>query len=311
MPDLEINIGWTSNAQSLDTSIRDVQKATAGFARMIVNDVALAAAELAYQNNRTALVSNVRKVAMAEVSRMAMLIANTIAVPDNRQGPEGPMSLRGGMSVTAERLGMQQTYYREDAGIRWPKRSKKYLAWKQQRGRPGKWWDFDSDLRDSLSEESLYLNAFGPVNVIFTRAKNQQAAKSRMDRSLFNSAGGESSSTSVQKSLTASGRAGRVSAEFQVGRLEVVAFGKITPKMLPSLNNMKSNDAVMGQSKPQGNIEGLAGLLPEGDTRMKLVGRQEKRRYTLEPFVSYYLTRAIPNAVWRRTEQLVGQSGSY
>ena len=45
-----------------------------------------------------------------------------------------------------------------------------------------------------------------------------------------------------------------------------------------------------------------------------LLGRKDTngvKRYGLEPFVAFYLTRAIPNAVWRRTESLItGGAGS-
>jgi hypothetical protein len=50
----------------------------------------------------------------------------------------------------------------------------------------------------------------------------------------------------------------------------------------------------------------------EGGARDKLMrfpfwggkkGKAPSRRFVLEPFLSFYLTRAIPNAVWRRIEQ--------
>jgi len=310
MPEWNINFGWTSNAQSLNAGIREIQQASNGFARMIVNDVALAATEQAYLSARQSLVRSVRQVAMAEVSRMAMLISNSIALPDKYTGPYGSMSLKEGMSDTAVRFGFRQTFDRQRTSIVWPKRQQRYLRWKQRHGYPSKWWEAAGGLAESLRDENLYIHAFGPVNVLFTRARDQNKARANMPQSYIMSAGGaltgQSSSANLQQAITQGGRAGRISAEYQVGKLEVIAFGNITPQMLPALNHPKMDPAY---AQPAGNIEGLASLFPSGEVRMKLVGRQAQRRYAIEPFVSFFLTRAIPNAVWRRTEQLITSSG--
>lgn len=314
MPSWDINFGWTSNAQALDAHVREVRAVSDRFARMIVNDVALASTEAAYQKNRAALVSSVRRAALAEVSRMAMMISQRIAVPDKYSGPTGSMSIKEGMSDTAKRLGFRATFDRAGTDIgSWPKRQKHYLPWKRRHGHPSKWWELDGDLSDRLKSDELYLKAWGPVNVIFRRPANQQAARANMKPSFINTAGGpasgQSTSSNVQASITHGGRAGRISAEYQVGRLEVATFGRITRQMLPALGQKNMNPYY---AKPAGNIDGLAGLLPddgEGGVRNKLLGRQAQRRYALEPFASFFLTRAIPNAVWRRTETLIASSG--
>jgi hypothetical protein len=56
----------------------------------------------------------------------------------------------------------------------------------------------------------------------------------------------------------------------------------------------------------------VAGLLEDdgpGGTRNKLLGKQQQHRYALEPFASFFLSRAIPNAIWRRTEELIAPTG--
>ena len=313
MPELEINFGWTSNAQSLTANIRQIKSTGEGFARMIVNDFALASTEEAYLANRSSLVGSVRKVALAEVSRMALLMSNSIAMPDKYTGPYGEMSIKEGMSDTYQRMGFSPTFKRQRTSIVWPKRRKRYLEWKKRHGHPAKWWELSGELSKSLNDADQFLHAWGPVNVLFTRARSQDKARGGMQKSWMMSGGGaldgQSSSANLQQSITHGGRAGRISAEYQVGKLEVIAFGRITPSMLPSLKHPKMDPAY---AEPSGNIDGLAGLLKDdgpGGTRNKLLGKQAQRRYALEPFVSFFLTRAIPNAIWRRTERLIASSG--
>jgi hypothetical protein len=325
MPELNINFSWRSNAQSNSTTIKEVKNSTEGFARMIVDDFAIAATEQAYLTNRAALVSSVRAVALAEVSRMAMLISNGIAQPDKYSGPRGQISINGargengesrsianGMSETAKKLGFRNTFDRGGTDIgKWPKRQKRYLDWKREHGHPQKWWELNGELAKSLKDKDQYLQAWGPVNVLFTRARNQSKAKANMAQSTLGQDGGALASTSRSslKSVTHAGRAGRISAEYQVGKLEVIALGKITARMLPGLGEKNMNPY---KAKPGGNIDGLAGMLADdgpGGTRNKLLGKQALRRYALEPFASFFLTRAIPNAIWRRTELLIAGTG--
>lgn len=313
MPELEINFGWVSNAQSLTSSIREIKSTGEGFARMIVNDFALASTEEAYLQNRSSLIGSVRRVALQEVSRMALLMSNSIGQPDKYTGPYGEMSIKEGMSDTYQRMGFPATFKRQRSSIVWPKRRKRYLEWKKKHGHPAKWWEMSGELAKSLNDADQFLHAWGPVNVLFTRTRNQDKAKGGMAKSWIMSAGGglegQSSSSNLQQAVTHGGRAGRISAEYQVGKLEVIAFGRITPSMLPALRHPKMDPAY---AEPAGNIDGLAGMLQNdgpGGTRNKLLGKQARRRYALEPFVSFFLTRAIPNAIWRRTERLIASSG--
>lgn len=312
MAELNINFGFVSNAQSLESNLREVNQTGLGFARLIVNEVAIAATEQAYKDARTSLVSSVRAVALREVSRMALLIKNSFALPDKYTGPAGYMSIKEGMSDTAKKFGFRSTFDRDSVKpkIQWTKRGKHYLKWKRDNGFPEKWWEATGDLADTLGNDSLYIDAFGPVQVLFTRARNQDKAKGGLSKSYILSGGGalegQSSSSRLSAAVTQSGRVGRITAEYQIGKLEVITFGRITPNMLPGLATMDPKGA-----HPSGNIDGLAGLLPNdgpGGIRNKLLGKQEARRYALEPFVSFFLTRAIPNAIWRRTETLIAPS---
>lgn len=79
-----------------------------------------------------------------------------------------------------------------------------------------------------------------------------------------------------------------------MGRVEVSVLGRITRDMLGN----------PGTVQPSAWNTGLFGALPQ-DVEAKLLNREELYRPFLEHFLSYYLTRSIPNAVFRRIEAIM------
>jgi hypothetical protein len=320
--ELNINFQWVSNAQSMKvTEIREIKATTDGFARMIVDEVALASSESAYKEARVRFIQGVRKAVLVEVSRMAMTIGRRFPLPDKYTGPHGQMSLFDagantgdfstvkGMSETARRFGFQSTFDRESTNITWAKRTRDYMQHKRKWGKPQRWWEYSGDLKKDLGSkgEGFYQEIFGPVRVTFSRppgrdARGRFTKHSNIVRTkAYDPSSGEDRGNVVN--VTRSGQRGTVSADYEVGRLEVSVFGKITPRMLPALNGKTMNPKL---AEPADG-PGIAQLFPNGETKTKLLTTRqgERYRYALEPFVSWYLTRAIPNAVWRRTESLV------
>lgn len=317
MPDLDINFQFTASAQSLQANNQLVKKTTDGFARLIVDEVALLNSRFLYQKARASLVAGVRQAIMSEVSKMAMSIGRFFILPERARGPQGQMSIHGGMATTAKRLGFQRTYFRESSGIKWDPRGRDYLRRKKSSHGHGRWWDYDGDLADDLNSKTgeFYSGIFGPIRVQFIPPKVTRDKKGRFqpggfgkilpgNANLPQGRGFQKQTANGGVNITHHGGAGRFAQDYEVGKLEVQTFGKITPRMLPAL---ATPDWDPKNAKPtQG--DGVAGLFPndgEGGTRNKLLGRQAAKRYALEPFVAFYLTRAIPNAVWRRTEKLV------
>lgn len=291
MADLTINFGFRSDAQNNSSSQRQIEATTNTFARMIVENIAYNAAVYSSQQTHRTLVQGVRKVVDQEIHTMAMTIGHKVAVSKERMGPSGQMSITGGtsgVSETAKNRGWYRDLYnwnRGSTGIKWGKRKPSYLRWKQRNGYTSKWWELDGALQRHLAEPRTYTEAFGPVRVIFDRPKNQQRAREKLG---------------PNPRITASGLTGPVVSEYEVGKLRVIAFGNITPQDLPSLRTENPRDA-----KPAGK-RNLASYLRDEDARNRLTRpawEDSQQRHVLEPFVSFYLTRAIPNAVWRRIEQ--------
>jgi hypothetical protein len=295
--DLTINFGFTSDAQSLQSSQREVEAYTNAFARMIVDNVAYNVATYSAQQAHRTLAKSVRSVVDRELDRMAMTIGNSISITEKARGPQGKMSVAEGLSDTARKRGWASSSYnwsRRSTRIRWAPRDKNYVKWKASRGFTRDWWKKSGKLSQYLSQRTTYTQSFGPVRVVFDRPKNQNKARERVG---------------ANPRITASGLTGPITREYEVGKLRVMAMGNLTPADLPSLRTENPSDA-----KPT-NGAGAARWLKdteEGGARDKLMrfpfwkgkGKSPERRFVLEPFLSFYLTRAIPNAVWRRIEQM-------
>lgn len=333
MADLNINFRWVSNAQdSRSATVAELKRATNGFARIIVRDVAIAASKRYYQEARRALIRGMEAVINNEMNRMAKAIGSGINTQDAYRGPQGRLSIqsdmvgRGGpengarfMSDTARNLGWSPSFNVSSTGIKWDARNPKYLRQKARKGKGGYWWRKNGALQDWLKNisGSTYEKAFGPVKVVFV----QTGQGSRADN------------------VTTTGAPGRVSQTVAVGRIQVNAFGRITPSMLPGLADMDPTGTVKSG-------KGIARLLetefPRNRQIYKLLTksysttkvtkkrvplsqidpkawRAKTRKVTviekqqaggnyrpaIDPFVSFYLTRAVPNAIWRRTERFV------
>lgn len=86
-----------------------------------------------------------------------------------------------------------------------------------------------------------------------------------------------------------------------VGTLRVEAMSKITPEMLPALGGSPINDY---GAKPRSS--GLLSMLGS-DIANRLGGNPAPNRVpfrpTIQPFLGFFLTRQMPNAVMRRIEQ--------
>lgn len=288
MADLTINFGFVSDAQSGKTHQREIEAATNGFARLIVDNIAFTTASSSRQEAHRVLAGSVRKAVDAEISHMAMTIGNSLAITERARGPQGVMSVHEGLSRTARDRGWAASSYnwnRNRTGIKWGERHPRYMKWKATNGYSRKWWSLSGDLKGYLSQPQTYTQSFGPVRVLFDRPKNQDRARMSVGNG---------------PRLTASGMTGPITATYEVGKLRVIALGNITPDDLPSLRTEDPKDA-----KPRSEY-GLAGYLRDRTQAAKLIRPaygDGLQRHVLEPFVSFYLTRAIPNAVWRRIEQ--------
>lgn len=197
-------------------------------------------------------------------------------------GPPGSLSLTGVRSQAFRGVNMGPFTLVSGTGP-WPSRNPNYLARKKRKVGHTKWFQTTGQLRKQLREPSTYTNAYGPVRVSFK--KNQ----------LVDAKAGD------VVTRMSSGVAGKADRRIVIGELKVSVLGRITEDML----------ADPGGRQPSPWMTGLFGSLDD-DLEKKLLNRQDAYRPFLEVFLSFYLTRSIPNAIFRRLEEKmkVGAGGS-
>lgn len=150
----------------------------------------------------------------------------------------------------------------------WATRTKPYMKWKLKRYNTRRWFFNTGQLQRQLRSVGTYRNAYGPVSIKFTPTAMETVPGGVSN--LGRSAGGQST-------------------RIMIGRLEVSALRRLRLGDLPGI----------GQ-QAQYNERLLSPLATS--VRRKLAGKKDKYRPVIEPFLTYYLTRRIPNAVYRRLE---------
>lgn len=328
--DWNIHFRWVTRGAGGRPSLEKLRLRGVDYARLIVRDIALSARDDVYRRARTALRQSITKIVRQEVQRMAQYIGRHLPTPDKYAGPYGEMSLFADalgdpersygtpLSRQAQELGWSTKWNRSQSGIKWAKRDRYYLKRKRREGTSGHWFRRTGELQAFLMSRKAdwYFGAFGNIRVRFTKSFSDNVSG---------------------RSVTRSSAPGRLSSTVQVGRLDVSYFGNITPTMMPGLANMTP------VSNPLPH-EGVSRLLPHNEQtwklhqpsqgyvarravdvrvpadrihralwrksyRMKKVWQNQtvrpQHRPAIDPFVSFYMTRAIPNAIWRRTERFV------
>lgn len=306
---LAINFRFRASAQrSKDgASILPYEKIGNSFARIIMDDVALSTAERTWQTAQASLRQNVNQAVRTEIAKMAYYMGRFVTQQESRRTPQGMVKAADQtMSETMRRTFKGGLYTDLNAaGVRWAPRQTRYVRRKKRKLGHARWWDYDGLLKGWVSSAENLIQAFGPVAVLFTKVKDQRLVSTRVD------AAGKLQKTPISNvdiNRTASGRSGRLTQKYAVGRVEVIALGNLTAAMLPGLAN-----GDLHRNNVDGRASGLIGLVDRvsPDVAVELGQRRTVAyRPVLEPFLTFYLTRAIPNAVFNRIERTIGGSGA-
>jgi hypothetical protein len=324
---LIVNFQIVSSQQSVGkTPPSQVKTIGDRFARMIINDVMFSTSDYFYKEAKQRLVKDVTRIIHEEIQRMAKQIAHGVVQADEAGGLTGRLEmerdskaysfrgndrgLEGIMSNHAAAQGWTSSF---DLGNlpRWAARDPQYLRRKRKQGGAASWFQFRGGMSRWLRSrtERAYISDFGGVAVSFEKAGGAAYRKG---------------------STTATGKIGRPVDTAVVGTLRVRYFGKISAAMMPEWG--------MGKT-PTGM--GLAALLPNNKQSVKLkqrstgkktnlyrkgsksyttangrvrtksvqiqtgsTGGSREYRPAIDPFVQFYATRSIPNAIWRRLERV-------
>ena len=294
---INLNIRIRYSAQAGERIVAAPSKQLGDIAYLIFEDiVAAAAAEDA--RDLEYLSKSIYKILYDELTRLSKAMLG-----DTGSGIiDGPGSLRGnldvglkdGVGAAAARLAVGRTAF--SFSYPWVERSEKYLFAKAKAGKPDQWFVYDGILKGFLGDPEKLLAALGPIRVVFTPVNKKVDAAGQTRHA----AGSEQGGRFVEPfkgagRVTSASAPGLQGLTIVTGRIKVNVFEAITPAMLPGL--LSGNPA---DFQP-GRYSGLFNQLPAEISRRLY---RLPNRVTIEPYLSWYLTKAVPYAVIRRLGQL-------
>lgn len=284
-----IRFRFTFNQRGASTSTAPAHKAI----NAAIEGVAFSYAARTYKQVKDEIARRIEKDVNTEISHMAGLMKYHITgIGAGNRAPTGRMNMAHEMAYVSKGLGIEKDLP-AGAGVRWEDRTEAYMRNKKRRGFGQTWFKNTGLLQSYLNRRNTWTTAYGPVVVsVFPSKKGTMPTESL----------GRLSTRSPVRSK--GGRITYTSAEFghnirnHVATVQVSALGRITPSMLPALGT-----GAMG-AYPDSRKTKLFNALPE-PVRKRLEGpkRLQNHRHTVEPFLSFMLTRAVPNALFLRMER--------
>lgn len=242
-----------------------------GVVNYVVQDVAFRAGA----KQRKQLAGNLQRdfapIVQRELHQMARQVA-TMAIGINGTNTAPPGSLKITGSIAQSMVGKAGAMKISSVTGEWRSRSKAYLRWKSKTHRTQKWFKNSGELQTELGQASTYQQAYGPMAIRFIPIKGISAP-----------------------TILDIGRSrGRPANTFITGRLEMAVFERLKISDLPGVGEQA------GYSKKR--LSGFADSIEQ-----KLTGNNPKTNYRplVEPFLTYYINRKIPNAVFRKLEQVI------
>lgn len=261
-------------------------------ARAIMERVTINYAEGMYETMRERVQARIREDVQAELRHMALLFRRHII------GAAGTRLTPSGMLDTVSKGENPPRMAISSALPAWAPRNAEYL--RQKRLATGgigwfdnrRWRQNDTDLRyasrvprtgQPYDQPGLLFQSmrdfvweamFGPISVRFFRMRKLEPTDAR--------------------SGISAGRQKRM--KVQIGSIQVRALGKITPGMLPGYTTGTIRASSIGNP---GLIQLVSAYDPQLGYRLGTM-RNGVYRPTLEPFLGFFLTRAIPHAVTAR-----------
>lgn len=265
--------------------IDEVDKGVFNAVTYAVQDIAFKAAKNQQRNVQNQLQSKISGIVMSELSSMGRKIASqSIGLgPSNRYPRGGSLEIEGPVSTAFSRVNPQNVARMSIQAVtgQWRARTEEYLRRKAKKFGHRKWFLNSGELRTALMNPQMYIGAYGPIRVSWL--------PERIETSY-----GRGAANRFSNFVRGVGRSYTVS----VGQLHMTVLGRITRQML--------NEP--GQRSYDSRFNGLLDSLPE-DVEKKLANRGDPYRPILEPFLTFYLNRQIPNRIWYLLEKSIKPLG--
>lgn len=269
------------------------------FAQAMIENFAFSYAEDSFREMAGRLEVQLRRDIMRELRHMAALFQRHIigAAPSSSH-PAGYLD-----TVAPSWEGVYDRVAIRASVPAWAARSHQYLRDKKRVIGHQRWWESHGTLAKAMTTDN-WISSFGPIHVEFRRSHKAQLTTP-------NTAAPGQRSTARNNYATVFGGTNNGHVKVVVGTVRVVALTNITPQMLPALrsgdpttlNSDRGNDSLM--------LMVQAGMGDDVAYRLgRLSSKESGMRYrpTLEPFLAFFLTRAVPNAIADRISS--GRLGS-
>lgn len=236
---------------------------------MAIQNVAFKSARNRQRNLKANIHRDFAPVVERQLQKMAADVARLgVGMGNTRNPPSGALSITG--KVSKYTLDSSPMSISSMTGT-WAIRTKAYMKAKFKRYRTRKWFKSTGRLQDQLGKVGTYRSAYGPMSIKFI--PQSLSGKGRVSN-LGKSPGGQSENIII-------------------GRLEVSPLRRLRLSDLPALGQQAAYKKSL--------------LSPLADSvERKLTGDKNKYRPVIEPFLTYYMTRKIPNAVFLKLEQSLG-----
>jgi hypothetical protein len=259
-------------------SKEEIEKKTFEAVNYAINDIAIKAAKSQQRNVQRQLESKMTGIVMKELSDMGRKIASSgIGLGGQARSPRGgSLAIEGPISRAFSAISptnISPMSIQAVTGM-WRERTQEYLRRKSKKYGHRKWWINTGDLKSQLISPRLYIGAYGPIRVRWIPERIETSYKTGAALRYSNMARGV-------------GRSYHIS----VGHINMTVLGRITPQML----------AAPGEPAYNSKFSGLFDSMPQS-VQNKLEGRWGPR-VLVEPFLTFYLNRQIPNRVFSELEK--------
>lgn len=273
----------------------------------VVQNVAIRYADGTYEQVKQRVVNQLHKDIGTEMSWMIGLFKRSIiGIRESARGPNGSIGMANELSGYSKAIGIKRSHQASE-NIQWPERKKSYLDWKQSWFRQKKWFlGRGKTIGAQFGSKTQWEGAFGPMKVEIVRGKRNAIETTSIGQRGTLTVGSLNRNRTVFPSgAVRLGDADNMTTRVQVCNIRVAAFTRITPRMLPSLASGSIADFA-----PDGRTTGLIRKMPK-DVAYRLGGKRGAKgvagyRHTTEPFLSFFLTQAVPNALFARMEKGMG-----
>ena len=235
---------------------------------LAVNNVAFSVARNRQRRLQQNLQRDFAPIVERELLKMARDVSRMgVGIANYRNPPDGVLSIDG--EIASVMAGESSPMSISSMTGEWAVRTPSYMRWKFRKYGTRKWFKNTGRLQSQLGKVGTYRSAYGPISIKFTPTGLGTAGM--VVSGLGKSAGGQST-------------------RIAIGRLEVKPLRRLRLGDLPGIGEKATYNPSL--------------MHPLADSiERKLTGRKNRYRPVIEPFLSYYMGRKIPNAVYLKLEK--------